>query len=151
MAPLKKHIRTFSRHMRSNPTRSEKLLWKKLQGLNRQGHRFRRQVPIGDYIVDFANHSAKLIIEVDGQTHSTEREIASDQIRNKFLQSHGFTILRFWNDEIFKDSHAVLQKIEALITPPTPNPSPPRGWEISEASSPSPLWGGTKGGGLENA
>lgn len=148
--------------MRAEPTKAEKALWDVLRDYKRDGFRFRRQVPFDNYIVDFACHSAKLIIEVDGQTHSSDKEITYDVKRQAFLESRGYKVMRFWNEDIFKSLHQVIAEIETFLMPPTPNPSPRGGGGCVEASprkssqlekiedaptSPFARQGRTKGGG----
>ena len=146
MAPLKKHIRTFARNMRADPTKAEKALWDILRDYKRDGFRFRRQVPFDNYIVDFACHSAKLIIEVDGQTHTSDKEVTYDVKRQAFLESRGYKVMRFWNEDIFKSLHQVIAEIETFLMPPTPNPSPRGGGEQTVSTPPSAVRIGTREG-----
>lgn len=115
MAPLKKHIRAYSRNMRSNPTDAEKAMWDLLKAFSRDGFKFRRQVPFDDYIVDFACHGARLIIEVDGHTHTAADEIVYDKTRQKFLESRGYTVMRFWNDDILNEPVLVYDELEQFL------------------------------------
>ena len=92
------------------------------------GNRFRRQHPVVPYILDFACAELKLAIEIDGGQHQ-DREIY-DNNRTDFLQLSGWQILRFWNDEVFKNLEGVLSNISAAITQhPLPNPPPEKGRE----------------------
>jgi hypothetical protein len=85
---------------------------------------FRRQVRIGRYVADFASHSAKLIIEVDGGQHAGTME--ADAARTKVLEAHGYRVLRFWNNDVLMNVDGVLEEIQrAVTTTPTPIPSPP--------------------------
>ena len=146
MAPLKKNIRTFARNMRSEPTKAEKKLWDTLRDYKQDGFKFRRQVPFDNYIVDFACHSAKLIIEVDGHTHTSERELQYDNNRQTFLESRGYKVLRFWNEDIFQSLDQIIAEIETYLTPPTPNPSPRGGGEQTVSTPPSAVRIGTREG-----
>jgi very-short-patch-repair endonuclease len=85
--------------------------------------KFRRQVPIGPYIVDFVCHSAKLIIEADGGQHALDshREVA----RTEFLEREGYRVLRFWNDEVLANPEGVYTVISAALGEISPSPNPP--------------------------
>ena len=96
-----------ARELRKNMTDAERLLWSKLRR-KQLGVKFRRQVPIGNYIVDFLCPAKKLIIELDGSQHIDSEY---DRKRDKFLESKGYTILRFWDNEVLKETEAVLQRI----------------------------------------
>jgi very-short-patch-repair endonuclease len=78
-----------------------------------EGHRFRRQVPIGHYIADFACLAARLIIEVDGGQHTVDVE--RDARRTAWLESQNFRVLRFWNNDVLGNSDGVLQTIESAL------------------------------------
>jgi very-short-patch-repair endonuclease len=85
-------------------------------------------VRIGPYIVDFASHSAKLIVEVDGGQHAERLE--ADAARTRFLETEGYRVLRFWNNDVLQNIDGVLEVIQrVLATTPTPNPSPQGGGE----------------------
>ena len=79
-------------------TEAERRVWQILRLHQMMGYKFRRQVPIGRYIADFACHEARLIVEIDGGQH--ERSSPPERERSGFLQSEGYRILRFWNDEV---------------------------------------------------
>lgn len=98
----------FAKDMRHEPTKAENLLWQMLRGKKLEGMKFRRQEPLGPYIVDFLCHDHKLIIEADGNQHA---QSASDIDRDSYFESQGYRVLRFWNDEIENDCDAVAQKI----------------------------------------
>ena len=87
--------------MRRDKSDAEQKLWRALRDLNRRGFQFRQQAPIGPYIADFSDHSAKLIIEVDGTQHGLPQGLHSDARRTRWLASQGYRVLRFWNHEIF--------------------------------------------------
>jgi very-short-patch-repair endonuclease len=104
-----------ARAMRCQPTPAERRLWNVLRQ-NRMGARFRRQCPIGPYIVDFVCLERHLIIEADGGQHA---ESPHDARRDQWLAGQGFRLLRFWNDEILHGIDGVVQIItEALSVPP---------------------------------
>ncbi|MCK0538695.1 endonuclease domain-containing protein [Alcanivorax quisquiliarum] len=98
----------YAKELRTNMTDAEHLLWRHLRACRLNQQKFRRQQPIGRYIVDFVNFKARLIIEADGGQHN---ESATDQKRDSWLQSQGFQILRFWNNDILQNTEAVLQTI----------------------------------------
>ena len=89
------------------------------------GHRFRRQHPIGHYIADFACVPARLIVEVDGATHSSVSDLEHDRIRDVYLRSKGWRVVRVWNHEIYKNFTGVLEGIARHLPPPPPSAAPP--------------------------
>ena len=112
---MKKELTRVSRKLRNNPTDTEKHLWYALRNKN-LGVKFRRQVVIGRYIVDFACLDARLVVEVDGGQHAENHD---DLERDKWLEGQGFKVLRFWNNEVLRNRKGVLQKIvEHLNIPP---------------------------------
>jgi len=119
---------TRARELRRNRTDAEHALWKHLRLRQPNGHRFRRQAPIGPYIVDLVCFHQRLIIEVDGGHHSEQQDY--DSQRTAWLESQGFRVLRFWNNQVLNEATAVVDAIaEALEDQPvTPHPSlPPQG------------------------
>jgi very-short-patch-repair endonuclease len=107
-------------------TPQEVKLWSQLKYFNRRGFHFRRQVPFGRYIVDFAEFGAKLIIEVDGSQHGFEKGAAADRIRDEELALAGFRILRFWNHEVDRNMDGVIDAVQAAL-PPSGSPGSRRG------------------------
>ncbi len=116
--------RDLARKLRKTMTDAERRLWYDLR--HRQiGHaRFRRQAPIGPYIVDFVCFEKRLIIELDGGQHAVHVE--EDLRRTNWLTAQGFRVLRFWNHQVFEEGEAVLEGIGLALDPP-PQPSPTRG------------------------
>jgi len=102
-------ITTRARELRSNPTDAERVLWRHLRLRQIGGYKFRRQRPIGPYIVDFVCLEKKLVVEVDGGHHSKQK--ASDDRRDSWLRSEGLTILRFWDHEVLTQLDDVKQVI----------------------------------------
>ena len=88
-------------------TDAEKKLWSRLRRRQMDGHRFRRQVPIGSYIADFACLSARLIIELDGGQHSEEVNETLDAQRTERLKVNGYRVLRFWNSTVLTETDSV--------------------------------------------
>ena len=99
--------------LRKTPTPAETRLWAYLRGDKLDGVNFRRQHAIGNYIVDFCSPKKKLVIEVDGGQH-LERE-GYDTERTAFLESKGYRVLRFWNDEVVNEIEGVLRAIDFAL------------------------------------
>ena len=97
------------RNLRKNMTPAEQRLWKHLRGKRLGGYCFRRQQPLGQYILDFVCVDAKLVIEIDGGQHA--EQTAYDETRTRYLQNLGFTVIRFWNNEVLQQTDAVLTAI----------------------------------------
>jgi len=112
---MKKQLTQRARNLRQQSTPAEKQLWRYLHGKKLEGTKFRRQQPIGKYIVDFVSFSHKLIIEVDGGHHAEPREQARDQQREAWLQEQGFTVLRFWNNEVLQNTEGVIETIRSKL------------------------------------
>ena len=92
-------------------TEAESFLWQRIRRKQLKGRQFYRQKNIGNYIVDFYSPSAKVIVELDGGQHYTKEGITRDHVRDKYLDSLGFTILRFSDREVFKNIEGVLERI----------------------------------------
>ena len=97
---------TFARQLRSAPTDAEIRLWSRLRRKQLDGFRFRRQQPIGPYIVDFFCPDAKLIVEVDGGQHNVEEE--KDARRTRWLEARGYRVIRFWNNDVLSNTDGVV-------------------------------------------
>ena len=102
----------FAKNMRSNMTKQEQKLWNVLRAKRFYGFKFKRQVLIGDYIVDFLCPEKKLIIELDGGQHNTPEIIKYDNERTEFLVSKGYKVLRFWNNDIQDNLDGVCEVIK---------------------------------------
>jgi very-short-patch-repair endonuclease len=110
-------LKTFARNLRKNSTDVERLLWEHLRRQQLDGYKFRRQVVIEPYIVDFACFEAKLVIELDGGQHQVDKK--KDQKRDEYLKRCGYLVLRFWNNDVINDIEGVIEVIRFhLITPP---------------------------------
>ena len=107
-------LKDFARKNRKEMTESETILWNALRH-EIQGYKFRRQHPIGDFIVDFVCLSEKLVIEVDGEYHDEPEQQYDDQIRTDNLQKRGFRLIRFKNDEVNTNIKDVIQRIKKEI------------------------------------
>lgn len=108
-------LKSLSRHLRKNMTDAEGLLWYCLRDFRVHGFHFRRQVPIGKYITDFACLKYKLIVEVDGSHHGDPEQERLDQRRGQWLADTGYTVLRYDNNEIFTDCDMVLSNIQHAL------------------------------------
>ena len=97
--------------MRSNMTPAETKMWRILRGKRFQNLKFKRQVLIGNYIVDFLCEDKKIIIEIDGGQHNEELNIQSDKNRTRYLENNGYKVLRFWNNEVMKNIDGVMEVI----------------------------------------
>jgi len=111
----------LARKLRKESTDAEKKLWQQLRCRQLGGLRFRRQVPLGSYIVDFACFDPRIVIEVDGGQHAEEVSIQYDHKRTIWLKSCGYTVLRFWNDQVLEAidevTEEILRTIEVIIFP----------------------------------
>jgi len=120
--------REFAKHLRHHMTESETRLWQHLRAHRLNGEKFRRQQPMGFYVVDFVHFGARLIVEADGGQHN---DAPRDESRDAWLRAQGFKVLRFWNNEIMNNLEGVLETIMASVTlppsPPTPLPQGERG------------------------
>jgi very-short-patch-repair endonuclease len=117
--------RHFARHLRGHATAAEDKLWQGLRGRKLAGLKWRRQVPLLAYTVDFVCISAKLIVELDGARHALDAEY--DRRRTEELERIGFMVLRFRNADVIGDIDLVLQRIAAAAlssAPPSPSPLP---------------------------
>ena len=127
-----------SRQLRKNMTSQERKLWSIIRNRQFFGYRFRRQFPIGHYIVDFVSREKKIIIEIDGGQHNERQNIEYDKIRTGYLKSEGYRVIRFWNNEIDNNIDGVYEKLKEIfeigdqITPSQPSPSGEGGKSIVE-------------------
>ena len=105
-------LRQRARNLRKNGTDAEMHLWYYLRA-SRLGFKFKRQVPIGEYIVDFVCLEKRLIIELDGSQHMDNQ--IYDMKRSDWLMAHGFKVLRFWNHDIFQQTSSILEVIMTAL------------------------------------
>src|SRR6266851_8530960 len=106
----------LARKLRRTPTDAEIRLWSRLRRKQREGFRFRRQHPLGPFVVDFFCAAAKLIVEVDGEQHADD-----DDARTHWLEARGYRVIRFWNNEVLANTDGVLCTILGTLRacPPT--------------------------------
>ena len=107
-------LKENARKNRANMTEAEKMLWERLRCYPRP-LRFRRQHIIGDYIVDFVCLEKMLVVEVDGEYHSTDEQKALDELRTEYLNSVDFSVVRFTNEQVINNINDVVAHIEELI------------------------------------
>ncbi|MEA3310914.1 MAG: DUF559 domain-containing protein [candidate division WOR-3 bacterium] len=120
---MKRRLTPLAKVHRKNLTKAEVKLWVYLSD-KKLNAKFRKQCPIGNYIVDFVSFEAGLVVEVDGSQHMESKE---DKLRDAWLKSQGFKVLRFWNKEVIRNIEGVLKVIEDAISTPPPYPPPSRG------------------------
>ncbi len=113
--------RDLAKRLRTNQTEAERRLWYHLRGHRFMSLKFKRQVPMGQYVVDFLCHQHRLIVEVDGGHHTGQ--MGYDQERSDMLRQRGFRVLRFWNHEVMQQLDGVLEQIRLAVLEPSP-PSP---------------------------
>lgn len=103
-----------ARRLRRNLTDAERKLWSRLRRRQLDGHYFRRQVPVGRFIVDFLCKERRLIVEVDGGQHAERRR--ADAARSLRLQARGYRVIRFWNNDVIGNIDGVLETIRIELT-----------------------------------
>ena len=109
----------LARRLRREMTDAEHQLWHHLRNRAFTGFKFRRQHPVGPYVADFACLEKRLIVELDGSQHL---DSSPDAIRDRWLGRVGYTVLRFWNNEVFEELDGVLEVIHAALQQPSPQP-----------------------------
>ncbi|AJY47711.1 endonuclease domain-containing protein [Martelella endophytica] len=102
----------FARALRRNETDAEKVLWRELRNRNLNGFKFTRQYPIGPFIADFACREKTLVIELDGAQHADNMR---DMERTRYINSAGFSVIRFWNEEVLREREDTLETIVAIL------------------------------------
>jgi very-short-patch-repair endonuclease len=112
----------IARVLRKNQTPQETKMWNILRNQQIKGMKFRRQYPIGNYIVDFVCKEIKLVIEIDGGQHNFEKNIIEDDIRTNYLKLKGYNIIRFWNNDVDNNIDGVYEKIVEIIEKIKPSP-----------------------------
>jgi len=111
-----------ARTLRRNATDAENALWRKLRDRSLRGQKFRRQFPVGRYIVDFVCIEERLIVELDGGQHAINTK--SDATRTAALRARGYRVIRFWNNEVRSNLEGVLHVIDSSLKRPHPDPLP---------------------------
>jgi very-short-patch-repair endonuclease len=117
--PYKRKLTTLARKNRNNPSPAEKKIWYEVLCRKQfEGYKFTRQKPIGDYIIDFYCSKLQLVIEIDGDSHSENKEY--DKARTKTLSQLGLRVLRYTNHDVCNNIEGVYQDLMQVIEPPTP-------------------------------
>ncbi len=114
-------LHQYAKQMRSHPTDAEALLWYYLRAKRIFDVKFKRQVPLGQYIVDFVAKTERIIIEVDGGQHHSDSDVARDE----WLKNQGYQVLRFWNHEVLTQTESVLESIRLCLSQKSPSPPAP--------------------------
>jgi very-short-patch-repair endonuclease len=109
---MKTPLTSNAKALRRNATDAERILWQHLRAKHMEGVKFRRQQPIEGYIVDFVSFKKRLIIELDGGQHATDKQ--KDHVRDTCLIRNGFKVLRFWNNDVMKNLEGVLETIRKV-------------------------------------
>jgi very-short-patch-repair endonuclease len=117
---LSPKTKTNARSLRKNMTDVERLLWSKLRGSQLQDFKFRRQHPLGHYIVDFVCIELKLVVELDGGQHSDQKDY--DERRSQWLGERGFKVVRFWNNDVIENLEGVMERLYSCLPPSQPSP-----------------------------
>jgi very-short-patch-repair endonuclease len=112
-----------ARDLRMHMTDAERILWSKLRELKAIGYHFRRQSPFQKYFLDFVEHDAKLVIELDGSQHGLPEQAAKDATRERFLQTQGYAVLRFFNHEVMENLYRVVEHIVRELGARHPHPT----------------------------
>jgi very-short-patch-repair endonuclease len=118
-------VEKLAQELRKSSTDAESRLWLRLKNRNLGGFKFRRQHPIPPYIVDFVCLERKLIVELDGGQHAGQ--IDRDAERTAYLESRGFRVIRYWNNDTLTQTEIVLDDILRQLSAPHPNPLPASG------------------------
>ena len=116
-------LQAFARNMRAAPTDAEAIIWRQLRAHRFAGHKFKRQQPIGNCIVDFVCFEAKVIVELNGRQHNGS---LADKDRDAWLESQGFLVLRFRNNDVLRNLDGVLARVLEVVVP-SPSVPPPQG------------------------
>ena len=116
-------VRARARQLRRPLTPAEQILWQHLRNRN-FGGKFRRQRPIGPIIVDFYCNEARLVVELDGESHNHASQAERDELRTEWLEDRGYRVLRFWNHVVLRDTDSVIAAIVEALSPSSPSPAP---------------------------
>ena len=119
-------LKEYAKRMRKNPTKEEEIMWEMLRKKNLNA-KFRRQQIIGDFIVDFVDFKSGIVIEIDGGYHNQPDQLVADSQRSEFLNSYGYKVIRFTNDQVLFDLDNVLEKISLEISTASNLPLPAEG------------------------
>ena len=105
---VQKRLTGVARKLRNDMTDAERRLWSHLRASQLGGVKFTRQLPIGDFVVDFACRSARIAVELDGGQHADN---PADDVRTRIIEAHGYRVIRFWNNDVLQNTDGVLTAI----------------------------------------
>ena len=105
----------LAKTLRKNITKQEYKLWEIIRAGRFYGYKFKRQTPVGNYIVDFVCRQEKIILEIDGRQHNEDENVINDNERTAYLNSKGYKVYRFWNNEIDKNIDGIYQKLKEIF------------------------------------
>jgi very-short-patch-repair endonuclease len=118
---------TYAKHLRNRSTDAERILWSHIRAKHLDGLKFRRQHPLGNYIVDFICLERKVIIELDGSQHAEPAIQEYDRERGNWLENEGYRVLRFWDNDVLMNTKGILEVIrEHCLEHPPLHPLPSR-------------------------
>ncbi len=124
---MAKKLTDLAKNLRKQSTDTERALWRYLRAKGLNSFKFKRQQPIGSYIVDFVCFERKIIIELDGGQHAKEEQMRKDQERDNWFKRQGYEVLRFWDNEVLKNTREVLEVIlKKCLNHPPLHPLPSR-------------------------
>ncbi len=126
-----KRLRGSAKRLRRDMTDAERKLWHALRAHQFENLGFRRQMPMGPYIVDFVSHRMRVIVEVDGGQHTFPSQRRHDETRDVWLKRRGYHVVRFWNNDILTNIEGVLTAIVEALPPSQPSPARGEGYEIA--------------------
>jgi len=127
---MAKGLTHLAKGLRKRSTDVEQLLWSYLRAGRFEGMKFRRQHPIGRYIADFVCLERRLIIELDGGQHALAEELPKDSQRDAWLEKEGYSVVRFWDNEVFTNTSGVLEVIRERLQAPSPQSPPLKGGDV---------------------
>jgi very-short-patch-repair endonuclease len=128
---MAKELARLAKSLRQRSTDVERLLWSHIRAGRFEGMKFRRQHPIGQYIVDFVCLERKMVIELDGGQHAFSDQAPRDIERDTWLEKEGYTVVRFWDNEVLINTSGVLEVIRRrLYRTPSPQSPPLKGGEV---------------------
>jgi very-short-patch-repair endonuclease len=141
-SPVTNEQRSRAKDLRRTMTRAETLLWRYLKAHRIDGLGFRRQAPMGNYIVDLVCHEAGVVVELDGESHDFDERLRRDQIRDAWLASRGYVVLRFTNKDVLSNLEGVVTVIREaastrLAAPPSLSLPRKGGGNAQTSSSPA--------------
>jgi very-short-patch-repair endonuclease len=129
--PLPSRTLEFARQLRSRATDAERILWYHLRAKRFQGWKWRRQHPLPPYILDYYCHAARLVVELDGGQHNDGK----DRARLDYLESRGLRVMRFWDNQLLRETEQVLEAIFQALSGPALSPAPLPAGEGNEGVS----------------